>query len=124
MSPLNDDELNSLLEQAKLKSPEPRPELATRMVRAYQANVPSPISLQGYFLRPVSIPWPMGVLAAVLFVLIGALADHSFDRSSTIEASRSSEAVSSQSTAILTFKEFQPVSEIRPRVIRSLRDDQ
>ncbi len=35
MSPLNDDELNSLLEQAKGNEPKPRPELAVSALRAY-----------------------------------------------------------------------------------------
>lgn len=123
MSPLNDDELSSLLEQAKSTSPEPSPELAERTLRAYQANFVRPKSWRGYFLRPLSIPWPLGVLAAVFLVLFGALADHSFRRPSTIIESHTPEATS-QSAAILTFKEFQPVSEIRPRVIRGPRDDQ
>jgi len=124
MSPLNDNELNSLLEQAKRKSPEPPPQLAARTLRAYEAKVARSISWRRYFLRRVSVPWPIGALAALLFVLIGALTDHSFRQPLTVGGGRASDAALTHPTAVLTFKEFQPVSEIKPRVIRSIRDDQ
>ena len=118
MSPLNDNELNSLLEQAKRESPEPSRAMAARTLRAYEANIVGRISWQEYFPRRFSIPWPIGVLVAVLFVLIGALADHGLSRPSMPAINRSSEVRSSRPTAILSFKEFRPVSELSPRVIR------
>jgi hypothetical protein len=118
MSPLNDDELNSLLEQAKRESPEPSRAMAARMVRAYETDIVGRMSWQEYFLRRFSIPWPIGVLAAVLCVLIGALADHGLTRRSMPAINRTSEVRSSRPTAILSFKEFRPVSELSPRVIR------
>ena len=124
MSPLNDDELNSLLEQAKRESPEPSPELAARTLRAYKDAFGGRISLLQYFLRPVSIPWPLGVLGAILFLLIGALADHSLHRPATADVNGTPQTVSSKPVAVLTFKDFQPVNELRPRVIRRLQDDQ
>ncbi len=140
MSPLNDDELNSLLEQAKSDAPEPRPDLAARALRAYQANMVKPRNWRRLLLRPVAIPWPLGIFAAVLLVLIGAVAGRNFRRPSVIVQSHRVEVPvarehivyrdcpagqePSPRIATLTFKEFQPVRQIRPRVVRSIRDDQ
>jgi hypothetical protein len=141
MSPLNDDELNSLLEQAKTKPPEPRPELTLRALRAYRENVARPPHLYRLLLRPVPIPLPVGILAVVLLILIGAAGDRVFRRPSVVGQTRlvevpvvrehvvyrnclASQQESKPSIASLTFKEFQPVREIKPRVVRSIRDDQ
>ena len=61
MIPLNDDELNALLGQAKQESQEAGRELAARTLRAYEACMVRRTSWYGYFLRPVSVPWPVGV---------------------------------------------------------------
>ena len=141
MSPLNDDELNSLLEQAKNKPPEPRPELTLRALRAYQENVARPPHWRRLLLWPVPIPLPVGILAAVLLILIGAAGDRAFKRPSVVGQTRlvevpvtrehvvyrncpAGQQESNPSIAALTFKEFQPVREIKPRVVRSIRDDQ
>jgi len=140
MSPLNDDELNSLLEQAKSKPPEPRPEMTLRALRAYQENVVRPPLWRRFLLRPVPIPLPVGILAVVLLILIGAAGDRAF-RPSVVGQTRlvevpvtrehvvyrncpAGQPESGPSIAGLTFKEFQPVREIKPRVVRSIRDDQ
>jgi hypothetical protein len=117
MTPLNDDELNALLAQAKRNQPEPREELALRALRTYRANVVR---------RPVSVPWPLGIAAAVFLVFMGALAGYSLRRPS-VPVDQSCAAgvqLSSPPVASLSFKEFQPVSQIRPRTVRSIRDDQ
>jgi len=141
MSPLNDDELNSLLEQAKSKPPEPRPEMTLRALRAYRRNVARPPHCRRLLLRPVPIPLAVGILAAVLLILIGAAGDRAFRRPSVVVQTRLMEVPvtrervvyrdcppgqqeSGPSIASLTFKEFQPVREIKPRVVRSIPDDQ
>ena len=139
MSPLNDDELTSLLQHAKNQPPEPTPELAARALRAYQANVVRPRSWRQFLLRPVPIPLPLGLLAAVLLILIGAVGGRMFRRPSvtmqTVEVPVMREHIayrdcpagqqeSSPPIARLTFKEFQPVSQIKPRVVRSIRNEQ
>jgi hypothetical protein len=145
MSPLNDDELSSLLEQAKNKPPEPTPELAACAMRAYQANVARPPKWRRLLLRPVPIPLPLGILAAVFLVVIGGVGGRSFWRPSVLVQARIVEVPvtrerivyrdvyrecpggpqeSSPAVASLTFKEFQPVRQIRPRVIRSIGHDQ
>jgi hypothetical protein len=141
MNPLNDDELTSLLQQAKSKPPEPSPDLAARALRSYRGNVVKPPNWRLFLLRPVSIPLPLGMLAAVLLILLGAAVGLSFRRPSVIVQSHSPEVsatrehvvyrdcpavqpASQPPIASLTFKEFQPVRQIKPRVVRSTRDDQ
>jgi hypothetical protein len=124
MNPLNDDELNALLQQAKAKLPHPSPELAARTMRAYRGSVARPTALRLVF----------GALAAVLLILIGALGDRLLRapvvRTRTVEVPvvyRECPAEppgSSPQIATLTFKEMRPVRQIRPRVVRSIRDDQ
>jgi hypothetical protein len=133
MNSLNDDELSSLLQQAKRNPPEPSADLAARALRRYRDG-------RLFWLRPVSIPLPLAALAALLLVLIGALGGLSFRRPPVIVQSRIPEppatmehvvyrdcpAVQPESRppiASLTFNEFQPVRQIRPRVVRRIRDD-
>jgi hypothetical protein len=139
MNPLNDDELSSLLEQAKSKPPEPRPEMTLRALRAYKEHVARP-HWRWLLLRPFPIRLPVGILAAVLLILMGAAGDRVFRQSAVVVQTRNVETPvmrehvvyrdcpagpqgSSPAVANL-FKEFQPVSHIRPRVVRSIRDDQ
>jgi hypothetical protein len=131
MNPLNDDELNALLQQAKEKPPQPSRELAARTLQAYRSGVA----------RPVSLRLAFAALAASLLILIGALGDRTLRaptvvvRTRTVEVPVMQERVvyrdcpakppgSSPQIATLTLKELQPVRQIRPRVVRSIRDDQ
>ena len=142
MSPLNDDELTSLLKQAKRNPPEPSPDLTARALHSYQTSVLKPGSWLLLLRRPVPIPLSLAALAALLLVLLGALAGLSFRRPPVIVQSHSPQvempatrelvvyrdcpAVQPESRppiASLTFKEFQPVRQIRPRVVRSISDD-
>ena len=140
MSPLSDDELSSLLKQAKNAMPQPAPEHTLRALRTYQANLSRPSNWRRMLLRPVSFPLPMGVFAALLLVLIGAVCDRSFRRPAVLVQTRRVEVpvpheaivyrncpaapqLSSPPVVNLTFKEFQPVTQIRPRVIRSAQNE-
>jgi hypothetical protein len=141
MSPLNDDELSSLLQQAKSKPPEPPPDLGVRAMRAYQALVTAPAHRWRFWRQPISVRLPIAVAAAVLMVLIGAVAGRSFWRPSPVERTRFVEVPEIQERVVysacppagtnfsepavkLSFREFQPVRQIKPRVVRSIRDDQ
>ena len=140
MSPLSDDELSSLLKEAKNAMPQPAREHTLRALRTYQANLSRSSNWRGMLFRPVSLPLPIGVLAALLLVLIGAVCDRSFRRPAVIvethrvEVPVPHEAIvyrdcpvppqrSSPPVVNLTFKEFQPVTQIRPRVIRSAQNE-
>lgn len=141
MTPLKDDELSSLLEQAKSKPPEPGPELAVRALRTYQAKVARRLNWRRLLLGTAPIPLPVGILTAVFLLLIGAEVGRSFWRPSVVIQTRSVEVPvmreqiiyrdcpagpreANPPIASLTFKDFQPVHQIRKRVVRSIRDDQ
>ncbi len=140
MNPLSDDELSSLLKEVKNTMPQPAPEQTLRALSTYRANVSRSSNWRGILLRPVSFPLPIGVVAALLLVLIGAVCDRSFRRPAVIVQTRRVEVpvpqepivyrdcpavpqLSSPPVANLTFKEFQPVTQIRPRVIRSAQNE-
>ena len=141
MNPLNDDELNSLLQQAKTQPPKISPELAVRVLRAYQESVVRPTTWRWLLVRPISIPLPLGALAAVLLVLIGAGGGRALRRPSVIvqtdrvEVPVTREHIvyrdcpagqqeSGPQVATLTLKEMQPMGQMRPHVVGSIRDDQ
>jgi len=137
MNPLNDDQLDELLRQAKARPPEARPGWPARVLAEYrQQRVPMLWRrVMGARLR---IPIPAAALAAALLVLLGAALHR--PRPPVIEvrevaapvvrervADRDCAAapvVPPTQTAELGFKELRPVREIKPRVVRSIQDDQ
>jgi hypothetical protein len=141
MNPLNDDELNCLLRQAKEKPPKHSPELSGRVLEAYQRSRARPMTWWWLLLRPMSIPLPVGVLAAILLVLAGTVGGRALRPPSAIVQTHivevpvthervvyrdclSEQQESSAQIASLTLRELQPVREIKPRIVRSIRDDQ
>ncbi|HLK63098.1 MAG TPA: hypothetical protein VKU19_06640 [Bryobacteraceae bacterium] len=139
MNPLNDDQLNELLRQAKAEPPEVSPAFDARVMRAYQQQTGGQsVSWWRRWWGPVawagSLRW-RNVLAGIALVLSGALADHTLLASRAVPAPRDSGSevlervvykdcpAPSQGPG-LTFNELQPVREIRPRVVRSMDDDQ
>jgi hypothetical protein len=141
MNPLNDDELNALLQEAKAQPPRPSRELAARTLEAYRGGVARTALWRRLLLRPVSLPLAFGALAAVLLILIGALGDRALRTPAVVERTRNVEVPvvhervvlrdcpaepqpSNPQIAALTFREMRPVRQIRPRVVRSIRDDQ
>ena len=146
MSPLNDDELNSLLEQFKSKTPQPGPEVAARALRAYETSVARRGRWHRFFGYSVAIPLPVGVLVATILILIGVAAGRSLRRPAlpvetrTVEVPvmrerlvygdcsagprEASPSAPGAPIVTLTFKEFQPVSQIKPRIVRSIGNEQ
>jgi hypothetical protein len=141
MNPLNDDELTALLQQAKAKPLRPSSELSARTMQAYHRSAAGPGTVRRLLFRPVSSPLAFAALAAALLILIGAVGDRVLRAPSVIVRSRSVEVPvvhervvyrgcpaettsSSPLIATPTFREMRPVRQIRPRVVRSIRDDQ
>ncbi len=120
MNPLNDDELDRLLRQAKPGGPRPSPALAERLMKSYRRQVPLPAA--GGF------RWSQLVAAAVL-ILVGAVADrtlmaaHKPDSPVVEERLVYKDCPAPSQAPGLTFNELQPVREIKPRVVRSMQDD-
>ena len=141
MSPLNDDELSSLLEQARSKPPEPSPGLPERALQSYRERAVARPTWRIVLQRPVSIPLPLLATAALLLVLAGAAIGFAYRRPPVIVESRKIDVPAPRERIVyrdclsvppdprapiasLTFNQFQPVREIKPRVVRSIRDDQ
>jgi hypothetical protein len=146
MSPLNDDELSSLLEQLKSKTPQPGPEVAARALRAYETSVTRRGRWHRIFGYSVAVPLPVGVLAATILILIGVAAGRSLRLPAILVETRTVEVpvirehlvygdcsagpreaspnTKSAPIVTLTFKEFQPVSQIKPRIVRSIGNEQ
>jgi hypothetical protein len=146
MSPLNDDELNSLLEQFKCKSPQPRREVASRALRAYETS----LTRRGRWLRfpgnSIAVPLPIGALAATLLILIGVAAGRGLRRPAPVVETRTVQVpvirehliygdcstgprearphAAGPPIVTFTLKEFQPVSQIKPRIVRSIGNEQ
>ena len=146
MSPLNDDELSSLLEQFKCKTPQPGPEVASRALRAYETSVTRRGRWRRFFGHSIAVPLPVGALAATLLILIGAAVDRSLHRPAPVVETHRVEVpvirehliygdcstgprearphAPGPPTVTFTFKEFQPVSQIKPRIVRSTGNEQ
>jgi hypothetical protein len=141
MNPLNDDELNSLLGQAKIDPPKPSPELMARTLQAYQRGVGRPTMFRHRLFRRVSVPLPIGAVAALLLVFLGMLAGRALRPPSEIVQTRTVEVpvaqerivyrdceapppTKSSPIASLSFREMKPVRQISPRIVRSIGDDQ
>ena len=141
MIPLNDDELSALLQQAKSQPLEPSADLSVRALRRYSESVARSQDWRLLSLRPVSVSLPLATIAAVLLFLGGmAVGFHHRRPIITVEsrkmdvptarervASRDCSSVQPESkvpVSNLTFKEFRPVRQIKPRIVRSTRDDQ
>ena len=120
MNPLNDDELNTLLQQAKAAPVMPSPKLAARTLNAWRERVVRP----PFWRRPVSLKWRVGALAALL-ILAGALGTQALGPSSDVglEGPLMPQRANPRATD-LTLQNLQPIQEVRPRVVRSMKDDQ
>lgn len=139
MNPLNEDELNELLRRAKVEPPKPSAEFDARMMRGYRHQAGAShsslwrrlwsVADSGYRFRL------RNVLAAIVLILVGALADrtllaaHAFreprrvDSAAVVEHVVYKDCPAPMQGPGLTFNELQPVREIKPRVVRSMQDD-
>jgi hypothetical protein len=140
MIPLNDDELSALFQQARSKPPEPSADLSVRALRRYEESKGRPQDWRLFWLRPVSIPLPLATIAAVLLLLAGVAIGFGYRRPIGTIANRDKNPPMTQERVVyrdcssvqpeskapisnLTFKEFRPMRQITPRVVRSIRDD-
>jgi len=137
MNPLNDDELDALLRHAKSHPPAPSPGFAERVMRGYHEQAKHSPSWNWLWWRPVRIPAGFGILAALVLLAIGAVAGRTLLAPPVIAARRIEVPVVQERVVYrecahstepqlggFTFNELQPVREIHPRVVRSIRDDQ
>jgi hypothetical protein len=144
MNPLNDDELDALLRQAK--PPQSSPGFAARVMRGYEEQTRRSTAWSWLLFRPVRIPAAFGVLAALLLLAVGAVVGRTLLAPTVIAKTRPPEATVIKEVPVIqervvyrecngptrsneppaggfTFNELQPVREIQPRVVRSIGDD-
>ena len=138
MNPLNDDELDALIRHAKSNLPQPSPGFAERVMRGYHDQTKGTPSWNWLLWRPVRIPAGFGILAALVLLAIGAVVGRTLLAPPVIAQTRRVEVPVVQERVVyrecahptepqsggFTFNELQPVREIHPRVVRSIRDDQ
>lgn len=137
MNPLNDDELNELLRRAKAGAPHSSSRFKRRVMQAYRAETGQASLWQRLTggldaARPFRLP---NLLAAVVLILVGAVADRTLlaariavgtpkTPESIVERVVYKDCPAPSQGPGLTFNELQPVREIKPRVVRSIEDDQ
>jgi hypothetical protein len=138
MNPLNDDELDEMLRRAKADPPKVSAAFEARVMRGYQ-NLTGRSSGWNRWLGAMDFRQTFqlrNVLAAILLILIGVVADRTLLAAHPVRQSlKEAEPVVEERVVYkdcpvpsqgpgLTFNELQPVREIKPRVVRSIRDDQ
>lgn len=140
MNPLDEDELQALLAHAKRNSLEPPADMTHSAVERYEAKIHSRYRKVVFGLRPITIPLPVAAAASLLLVFAGALGSrvigHASGESTRAITERSLETQRAdyrncqpvsggtlEPMATLSFKEFQPVRQIRPRVVRSIGNE-
>jgi len=138
MNPLNDDELDALIRHAKSNPPRALPGFAERVMRAYREQAKHSPAWNWLWWKPVRIPAGFGILAALVLVAIGAVTGRTLLAPPVIAQTRRVEVPVVQERVVyrecahpteppsggFTFNELQPVREIHPRIVRSIRDDQ
>ncbi|HET8546981.1 MAG TPA: hypothetical protein VFL57_03215 [Bryobacteraceae bacterium] len=102
MQPLDDDDLHALLR--KWKAPAAPPALERRVLSARRESLLKR-SLRWLATGTIRVPAPVGLAVVVAFVLLAALLVQ--DRSAP---------------PVTTLAQFEPVRELKPRIIRSAYD--
>jgi hypothetical protein len=140
MNPLNDDELNEMLSRAKQEPPRVSPAFDARMMREYERQVAAgQASVWRRLWAATELGHPFrwrSALGSAALILLGVFADRTLLATRAVITPRGADSpvveervvyqncpVPSQGPG-LTFNELQPVREIKPRVVRSMEDDQ
>jgi hypothetical protein len=123
---LNDDELNSLLRQAKANPPKPSPGFAARATRAYEKQSSTSVWHRLLF-GTIRIPIPIGVLASIVLILVGAVFGRKLGQTRSVEVAtvqeRAATNVVDRDRPVLNLYGLQPVTELHPRIIRRVHED-
>lgn len=126
MKSLNDDELNSLLRQAKANPPKPSPGFAARATRAYERQSSTSVWHRLLF-GTIRIPIPIGVLASIVLILVGAVFGRKLGQTRSVEVAavqeRAATNVVDRDRPVLNLYGLQPVTELHPRIIRRVHED-
>jgi hypothetical protein len=126
MKDLNDAALSALLRQNRSSIPSPTGSFKSRVIRAYERQVPDRGGWQRFLFRTLPVPVPIGAIAAATLLLIG-FAVGSQIRFATNPGGRAERGRwgehSSQTNAVANGEPshslggLQVVAELRPRII-------
>jgi hypothetical protein len=114
MNPLHDDELDRALKSWRV--PDPPPDLEAKTIRAFRAHPQRFSRWRNLFAMRVTVPLPAA--AAMVVALIGLLAMLARIELTARPAGAPAPTVTG-ATAPSSWGGLQPVSELRPRIIRS-----
>ena len=118
MKSLNDEDLTSLLRQAKATPPKPSPGLVPRVMQAYEAQFGTVPAWRRFFFGSVRVPILVAISASVILLVTGALLGLAISRSQVVTERRSIADILDGDQPVLNLYGMQPVPELRLRVIR------
>ena len=108
MTTLNDDDLNSLLREAKDNPPKPSAGLTNRTVQAYERKFHRSSIWRRLLFGTVRLPIPAVVLACILLLVAGA---------------ELGQRVRHQDRPVLNIYGLQPVTDLHLRIVRRAHED-
>ena len=122
----NDAALSALLRQNRSSIPSPTGSFKSRMIRAYERQVPARGGWHRFLFRTLQVPAPMGAIAAVALLIVGFAVGmktrfatnpgERVERGRSAEHSSSTNAVANGEPA-QSLGGLQVVAELRPRII-------
>lgn len=126
MRHLDDEQLNSLLREAKSAAPVPAAGIEDRVMQAYAAQIRKSF-WRRFLTGTVRVPVPVAVAAAIALVCVGAvfavLAGGSATRTLTPPAvQHAAPGDGGRDYPALNVGGLQPVSELHPKILRRGRD--
>jgi hypothetical protein len=127
MKQLNDDELNSVLRQAKANSPKPSPGFEDRVTRAYRNHLDRSPLWRYLVFGMIRVPAPVGIVAALALLLAGVQLGRELNQPRTIQVPVIQERVVTKliyrDRPTLNLYGFEPVMDLHPRIIRSAHEN-
>jgi hypothetical protein len=121
--PLNDDQLNSLLKQAKTNQPKPPSGFDARVMQMYDQRQSSYSPIWRCWVSgTIRVPAPIAVLASVVLILIGMVVGDTLRKTPNLQQ-RAVTKSAGQDPPVLNLDGLQPVAELRPRIVRKAHEN-
>jgi hypothetical protein len=125
--PLNDDDLNSLLRQAKASPLEPSPRFIARVERAYEMQVREASTWRHLLFGTIRVPIAAVVAASVMLPLAGGAFGMLLSRTNGIHGPSLRQNATSyevdRNRPVLNLDGLQPVTELHLKIIRRTHEN-
>lgn len=118
MKSLNDDDLTSLLNQAKANPPKPSPELTARTRRAYEEQFHSLPAWRRLLFGTVRVRLMVAFSVSVTLLVAGAVLGYLMSQPHDLMQRRSVADTSNRDRPVLNLYGLQPVPELHLRLVR------